>query len=63
MYRIKGMLADCQSRLVDGYLTNHDYESKGQEFACTLSEDLSPVSNTHDFNKRDDIHDIHILDI
>ena len=43
---IKGaynVLAGCLSRLVDANLTDSDYEFKGQEFGCTLFEDLPPA--------------------
>ena len=40
----KNVLANCLSRHVDKKLTDHDYESKGQEFGCTIFKDLPPYS-------------------
>ena len=62
MQYIKGtttILADCLSWLADANPTDCHHESKGQEFVCTLFEDLPSVSKTQDCA---DINNTDVLD-
>ena len=43
------MLPDCLSWLVHAKLTDHEYESKGQEFGKTLCKELTPITATNNY--------------
>ena len=41
----KNVLANCLSRLANTKQTDHNYEPKGQEFGCTIFEEIPPTLN------------------
>ena len=56
----KNALAYCFVKTCRQKLTDHDYEPKGQEFGCTIYEDLPPIINNDTITKINTIE--HTLD-